>query len=172
MKRAAMKQLALDALYYRSLGEQDSCLVRNADAEMLAKCLPEAISVIEEVLMEEVLPVYIPPEEVELFGVRVLQTPPGAPEFLGLTNLLGAYLLLGSREGEDPTIPFLRRMSKPMLLEVISAICAYFRKSDRGGGYVNEIAPGDALKEFLKTLSRDEREDVRKMAMRTLELID
>ena len=128
MVAGALEQLVLDTLYFNRTNSGNTCLVTNVAGQELQEHSEPALSVIERVVDEVVRPVFSAAYE-ELY-----EEVPGLPgvychhPFNGLDDLLGAYLLIGSKYDVARVIRFLRTLPTALQAEAVAVVPVFFGK--------------------------------------------
>jgi hypothetical protein len=177
------KKLVLDALYYRELQQSESCLVSNTAGETLRQSRSASIlPVIEQVLQEIVEPAlleiqaksaqmpHLDLSEWDPIFREIIRYDPVHSQFPGLPDVLGAYLIVGTKFDPDRMVHFLSTLSPRLLVEAIESILIFFSYPDEG--YDPGIPPSRKLIEFVKKLEHVEYEDLRSVARRVREKYD
>ncbi len=177
------KKLVLDALYFRELQKSESCLVFNSAGETLRRSSSASIlPVIEQVLQEIVEPALLeiqarssqmPPPDLSMWDPmfrKIVCYDPVRSQFPGLPDVLGAYLIVGTKFDPDRMVHFLSTLSPRLLVEAIESILIFFSPPDEG--YDPGIPPSRRLIEFVKKLEQVEYEDLRSVARRVREKYD
>jgi hypothetical protein len=156
-----LEKLVSDTLYYRRLDPGASCLQHNVAGRELERQSADALPVIEQILWNEVCPVFTGPEE---------------SPFHGLSNLLGAYMLLGSKFDAARAVGFLRRLPTGLQAKAAALVPVYFRKNkfrpqERETNDLKTL-PDAQLLSFVEELSRSADETVRDKAVRAMSFYD
>jgi hypothetical protein len=150
----ALEKLPVDAIYHRRM-IPNTCLQRNLAAQELKEESAEALPVIERLLQREVLP-------------KISDVARHVDRFLGLKNLLGAYMVIASRHDVVRGIEFLH--SLPLVLQAIAVglIPLYFRKEEcrpiERLSNDTKPMPHERLLSLIKDAARSHDPDLRKNA--------
>lgn len=151
--------LVMDALFWRrpSPGVYRSCFVHNQAGVDLMMSDAAALPAIQRVLDEIVEP--------QIASER-------APEarFRGLAEVLSAYIFIGMREAPMVVSRFLRRKSRPLLIEAIKSAPIGFRWTK--DGYNFGVPPSRELREFLGQVANGADHELRSVALGALDELD
>ena len=153
MTSYTIEDLILDTLYYRRTNTDGSCLSTNIAGEELLLQSSESLPKIEHVIGNVVAPAFLSQ---------------GESTFLGLTHVLGAYLLIGLRVDIPRVVRFLQRLPAALQAEAISVIPVFFSQTD-----VECLGkpPSDQLILFLKQLEESDDSILRDAAKRAMSSI-
>jgi len=152
MSTEVIRQLVLDTLYGRRIGgtERNSCLVVNMAGHELAGIGAQAILPIEGVL-----------REVDQ-GIRTGTYRPD--HFLGLSYVVGAYLVNAARDAPARATLFIDSLSLELVREFISYTPVFFRRLE--SGYNFGVAPPDEFLRFIETRCHSEDAMIAEAAQR------
>jgi hypothetical protein len=142
-----IEELVLDTLYFRRTNPDASCLQTNVAGQELEQHSVEALPVIENILAN-------------IVGPRISESEVNET-FHGLSGLLGAYIIIGSRSDVTRTIHFLSTLPTPLQAKAVALVPMRFRKAkfrpqEKGTNQLKE-PPSEQLLSFVKesTLSHD-----------------
>jgi hypothetical protein len=110
----ALEKLVTDALYFRQK-IPNTCLQTNLAARELQEQSGEVLPVIEEVLVNVVVP-------------QASSVAKRTDRFMGLKNLIAAYMVLGSKHDAVRAVTFLRTLPLALQAVAVALIPLYFRK--------------------------------------------
>lgn len=147
-----LRALVEEVLFGRRM-ERVGCFASNAAARDLRAAPENALAVIEQVLREMVFPEIVGypranRETERMLGISILEKYPS--RFIGLLDVMDAYLLIGVRGNSIRLVAFLETLPENLILPVLNAIS-------------NTASPGDAeealplttsIKEWLISLRR------------------
>lgn len=160
MNAHSFENLVLDALCFRDTNKADTCFPRNLAGEQLFKQSAAVLPHIENVLLEIVAPRFADAD---------------APTFLGLSDLLGAYLVIGSRCDIARAVQFLRTMPPALQADTCAFVPVFFRnvKVEPQEREVNnlKVLPDEQLISFIKEASRSENHLLREKAKRAISFL-
>jgi hypothetical protein len=169
MASKEIEELVLDTLYFRRR-TAGTCLQANVAGQELQRRSAEVLPYIERVIRDLVVPALSQVRKVQLAGSSDLcfeETP-----FRGLSDLLGAYLLIGSRHDAATVVRFLRKLPATIQARVIGLLPVFFRKvnSSPREREVNDVKPplDEQLLSFIKESSQSGDSDLRKKAERVI----
>lgn len=169
----AEMELVLDTLYNRRRSDGASCLTVNQAGLTLLKSEVSIVPVIEQVLKEVVDPAVAGnwPEGIKLPGLdplwsEVIRHDPAVSKFPGLDYVLGAYLVLGVKSNPERIVDFLATVSPPLLVKTVLNIPVFFARE--GEGYNSGVSPDGRLMAFVRSLLKDECEEIRIAAAQAL----
>lgn len=153
----SLKDVVLDTLYFRRTDEAEDCLVRNVAFEDLKLHSIDALPVIEDVILREI-------------GVDFVDL--SNHPYHGLNDLLGAYMLLGSRHDCHRSIQFLKQLSAPLQARAIGLIPVYFRKNyyrqEEHETNIKKPVAAPELIQLLEDSTRSTDESIRESGLRAL----
>lgn len=152
----ALRELAIDTLYGRSIGPRTSCLRSNLAGIQLANSGAHALSIIEDIIRTVVHPA---------LNERARHNT--ATGFLGLSDLIGAYLVIGVRSNERRVFEFLRSQSKDILLQAVGCSSTFFFKT--AAGYNFGVSPNKDLLGFLSNMEKHSDMEVADLALKVRE---
>jgi hypothetical protein len=147
--------LVQDALNARRM-EKDARIVSNADGDELAECNAAALPVIEHVIEAEIVP-------------QLKDTDPHRLEFVGLGDVLGAYIIIGLRYDESRVLNYLRKSPDRLKAKMLGAIPGHFYKPY--GEFNFGVAPTAGLLDFIRDQQYSNDENIRNEAVDVLELL-
>jgi hypothetical protein len=171
MRKRAMtsneiEDLVFDTLYYRRM-VADSCLQVNLAAHELEQQSADALPRIERVLSTVVVPAL----------TQVRNHPfPGSSEtsyeedpFPGLSGLLGAYMLIGSKHDVTRAVGFLGTLPPALQAKAVALVPVFFRKGkvrpqEKEANNLKE-PPDERLLSFVKEASQTENPVLRENAI-------
>lgn len=111
-----LQKLVTDTLHFRRLNPDASSLQTNLAGKELERQPADAMPVIEQVLQNEVSPYFSGSDE---------------NPFHGLSNLLGAYMLIGSRHDVCRSVEFLRTLPPTLKAHAVALVPVFFRKKSK-----------------------------------------
>jgi len=147
-------KIAEDALYFRKVPEYSHCIVHNVAAKDLLAYGCEALPAIEDIVCRVVSPQLDESTDNNM---------------LGLTSLLGAYLLIGVEYDNERMIRFVNSTSEKVREEFLAAIPAYFTRNLREGFPQKLLSP--ELKYFIETSILSSNKHISRLAVRASEFL-
>jgi hypothetical protein len=151
------RDLIQDTLYRRRISPRDSCFVVNQAGLQLLKETSDILPAIESTILETIVPRYQDHANAD-------------HEFPGLTELFGAYLLIGSTCSPDRVVEFLQTLPFSLQAEAIVNIAVYFRKQK--GEYIFRTAPSPQLVSYVRRAKAAENQGMQDAAESTLKWLD
>jgi hypothetical protein len=147
-----LRTLVEDALYGRQM-ESIGCFATNRAAEELYDSSPEILPVIEEVIRGIVIPrMHSYPLQdsclEDKLGIQMTREAP--PEFVGLLDLIGAYIAISLQHCPAQTLEFLKSLPTNLLRLALTAIELTFGHSDSDD---DRFAPSTGILELLENLA-------------------
>ncbi|MFO0967460.1 MAG: hypothetical protein U0793_18025 [Gemmataceae bacterium] len=166
-----LEELVFDALYFRRLHPDRTCLQTNLAAQELQGQSVAALPHIERVLTKVVSPASLePPKRRSLPGSGDMSYE--VDEFPGLSGLLGAYLVIGSKHDVLRVVDFLRGVPPTLQAKAVALLPVFFRKMKVRAEEkdVNSLKdpPAKPLLLFVEELSRSENQLLRENALRAM----
>jgi len=181
MSDDALRKLAEDTLYKRRMHRDGSCFTWNIAGEELRTAPPDVLPVIEAVVRDVLVPALDLPEDKEFAEsrealIRIVGPRVGASvadqfghRFPGLTEFLGAYLVVGSHTDPERIFSFVRGLPSRLLGASISAVPIYF--GEPTGPNSVRVPPTAELTEFLQEMSSSQTELIRDAAMCAIDAV-
>lgn len=163
-----IEELVLDTLYYRRMDPDRDCLQVNLAGQELERQSAEVLPQIEHVLSTVVAPVSLqPPTKLPFPGSsdRSYKLDP----FPGLSGLLGAYMLIGSKHDVVRVVGFLRTLPPELQADVVALVPVFFRRTkvrpqEKENNDLKE-PPDEELLSFVKEASHSENRTLRENAV-------
>jgi hypothetical protein len=160
-----LRALVEDTLYGRRM-DSIGCFATNTAAVDLFNSPPEVLSTIEEIIREVVVPRMqgYPLRDTFLeskLGVRIIQHEPA--EFVGLLDLLGAYLAIGQHHSPAHVVEFLVSLPANVLRRALAAVEVAFGEADD-----DKVPPDAGVFQFLDNMTRVGDDEGRQTAARIL----
>jgi hypothetical protein len=176
MAQNSMHSLVDDALYGRRMHRDGSCFTWNIAGAELIQGPDATLPVIEQVLRNVVAIRFMPlhgndstTKRDGLNGIHNQQGEDVAREFPGLAEVLGAYLVIGTRTDSPHTFAFLRSLPISLRAKAIGVIGTFF---GRPGGPTSVRHPvTNELLEFLVDETKSQEALVRAVAESTLKYL-
>lgn len=154
MTSATLDELVLDTLYFRRTNETETCFLRNVAGEELRQRSADALPSVEQVLSNVVGPNFSESED---------------HPFHGLSDLLGAYMLIGSKYDVTRAVGFLRTLPPALQAKAVALVPVFFRKAKfrPQEKEVNDLKkpPGEQLLSLIKESSQSENQVLRENAV-------
>lgn len=176
MASTAIEELVYDTLYFRRM-IPDTCLQVNLAGQELERQSAEVLPQIENVLSTVVAPVSL---QVPISLQAPTKLPfPGSSDtsyevdpFPGLSNLLGAYMLVGSKHDVARVVGFLRTLPLALQAKAVALVPVFFRKAkfrpqEKETNDLKE-PPDEELLSFVKEASHSENQALRESAVWTM----
>lgn len=131
MNSTLLGELVSDTLYYRRLDENANCLQHNVAGLELMQWNADALPVIEKTLIDVVGPLISKLEDTPRPSTweEVMRMPVSQHLFHGLSDLLGAYLLIGSRSDPKRITGFLRTLPLKLQANAIGVMPVFFQRT-------------------------------------------
>lgn len=158
-------ELVFDTLYFRRT-TPNTCLQTNLAGQELAQQSADVLPQIEYVLSAVVGP------GLTHVGSRLF---PGSSDrryeedpFPGLSGLLGAYMLIGSKSDAGRVVGFLRTLPTELQVKAVALLPVYFRKAkfrpqEKDVNDLKEL-PDEKLLSFVQEASQSENQNLRENA--------
>jgi hypothetical protein len=142
MTTDAIRGLAEDALFGRRMQNDGTCFTHNIAGVELIRGSDPALPVIEDVLRDVVVPGF------------------SSRAFRGLTEVLGAYLVIGTRADPQRAFSFLRTLPTALHTMAVEVVATFFRYGRIAPNSVR-FTPTKELLEFLEQETHSELTSVR-----------
>lgn len=149
-----INELVLDTLHYRKRSDPDSCIVSSLGAKSLIKSGSAALPAIEMVIRNVL-------EKSECEDLRSV--------FMGVTELLSVYVLLGVRCDSERCMSFLQNSS--MAVKKIVVLSTAYSFTHRNGAYNNKTAPSSELIAFVENCAHDSDQLLSMRAQKALKVM-
>jgi len=144
------RELVEDTLFARRMHRDGfSCFTWNKAGIELMQASDSALPIIEDVLQGVVAPAF------------------GLKEFRGLTEVIGAYFVIGTRSNPKRTFEFIRSLPTPLMSDAVLAVGTWFHSAPRPNSI--RFLPSAELLQFLEECACCERQSIRWNAQHVLQ---